>query len=73
MYCGPEGIRTLNPLHAMEVRYRYATGPIVDSEGIEPSPMQCECIVLPLNYEPFGQFPISLDILHQITEGKKVD
>lgn len=27
LYSGPEGIRTLNPLHAMEVRYRYATGP----------------------------------------------
>ena len=27
LICGPEEIRTLNPLHAMEVRYRYATGP----------------------------------------------
>src|SRR5258707_15606855 len=24
----------------------------VDPGGIEPPPMQCECIVLPLNYEP---------------------
>ena len=26
-FCGPEEIRTLNPFHAMEVRYHYATGP----------------------------------------------
>ena len=25
---------------------------LVDPEGIEPSLMQCECIVLPLNYGP---------------------
>lgn len=27
MLSGPEEIRTPNPLHAMEVRYRCATGP----------------------------------------------
>ncbi len=26
-FCGPKGIRTLNPLHAMQVRYHCAIGP----------------------------------------------
>ena len=42
--CGPEEIRTLNLLHAMQARYRCATGPKSFSD-YNLKPPKCEAVL----------------------------